>query len=137
MSGDGIAGRFTTGEEFMAAKKILLVDDRKDIQEILQEYGKQKRLEILISENGQDALDTAKEEKPDLIIMRKNIPALDALSVSVLLKETEDTAKIPVVVICPGATGDEKERFRDAGLTGCVEEPVTLEKIKSGLSKWL
>ncbi len=129
--------RFTTGEEFMGAKKILLVDDRKDVQEILQEYGRQKRLEILISENGQDALDTAKEQKPDLIIMRKNIPALDALSVSVLLKETEDTADIPVVVICSGVTGDEKERFRDAGLTGCVEEPVTLDKIQQGLSKWL
>ena len=121
----------------MAAKKILLVDYQKDVQEILQEIGKHERLEVLISENGQDALDTAKEEKPDLIIMRKDIPALDALSVSVLLKETEATAHIPVVVICSGATGDEKERFRDAGLTGCLEEPVTIEKLKTSMKKWL
>ena len=126
-----------TGEEFMAVKKILLVDDRKDIQEILQEYGEEKRGEIIISENGQDALDTGREEKPGLILVRKDIPALDALSVSVLLKETKDTAKIPVVVICSGATSDEKERFRDAGVAGCIEEPLTKEKVAEALDKWI
>ena len=121
----------------MAAKKILLVDYQKNVQNVLQEFGRQKRMEILISENGQDALDTAKEEKPDLIIMRKDIPTLDALSDSVLLKETESTAHIPVIVICSGATGEEKERFRDAGLTGCLEEPITIESLKNSMAKWL
>ncbi len=121
----------------MAAKKILLVDYQKNVQDVIQEFGRQKRKEIIISENGQDALDTAKEEKPDLIIIRKDIPALDALSVSVLLKETEATADIPVVVICSGATSEEKERFRDAGLTACLEEPVTLETLDEALKPWL
>ncbi len=121
----------------MAVKKILLVDDRKDVQDLLQKYGEEKRREILVTENGQDALDTAREEKPGLILVRKDIPALDALSVSVLLKETEDTANIPVVVICPGASPDERERFRDAGVAGCIEEPVSLEKLAQGLDKWL
>ena len=121
----------------MAVKKILLVDDQKDVQDVLQEFGRQKRKDIIISENGQDALDTAKEERPDLIIIRKDIPALDALSVSVLLKETDATADIPVVVICSGASTEEKERFRDAGLTACLEEPITLDKLNDILKKWL
>ena len=121
----------------MAVKKILLVDDQKDVQDVLQEFGRQKRKDIIISENGQDALDTAKEERPDLIIIRKDIPALDALSVSVLLKETDATADIPVVVICSDASTEEKERFRDAGLTACLEEPITLDKLNDILKKWL
>ena len=117
---------------------ILLVDYNKEVIETVRSAVKQAGLRLILAEDGQEALDVAKAKVPDLVIVRKDIPVLDALSMSVLLKQSSETKDIPVVVICPAeASSSELDRLQDAGCSGCIEEPFTLKDLLQKLEDWL
>jgi len=115
---------------------VLLVDDRETVSGMFQEAAARLKLRFFLAEDGQEGLDLAKSEQPDLIVIRRNVPVLDALSMSVLLRQSEKTKDIPIMVICSDTSVSEQERFQDAGCNGCLQEPLDTEKIFARLRDW-
>ena len=116
---------------------ILLVDYNESVIETVRKLANQAGLKLLLAEDGQEGLDLAKAELPDLVIIRKDVPILDALSMSVLLKQSPETDDIPVVLICAVASSSERERLHDAGCSGFIEEPFTANDLLQRLEDWL
>ena len=116
---------------------ILLVDYNESVIETVRKLANQTGLRLLLAEDGQEGLDLAKAELPDLVIIRKDVPILDALSMSVLLKQSPETDDIPVVLICTVASSSERERLHDAGCSGFIEEPFTANDLLQRLEDWL
>jgi len=116
---------------------ILLVDYNESVIETVRKLANQKGLRLLLAEDGQEGLDLAKAELPDLVIIRKDVPMLDALSMSVLLKQSPETDNIPVVLISTAVSSSEKERLHDAGCSGFIEEPFTANDLLQRLEGWL
>ena len=116
---------------------ILLVDYNESVIETVRKLANQNGLRLLLAEDGQEGLDLAKAELPDLVIIRKDVPVLDALSMSVLLKQSPETDNIPVVLICTTVSSLEKERVHDAGCSGFIEEPFTENDLLQRLEGWL
>jgi two-component system cell cycle response regulator DivK len=116
---------------------ILLVDYNESVIETVRKLANQSGLKLLLAEDGQEGLDLAKVELPDLIIIRKDVPILDALSMSVLLKQSPETDDIPVVLICTVGSSSERERLHDAGCSGFIEEPFTANDLLQRLKDWL
>ena len=116
---------------------ILLVDYNESVIETVRKLANQTGLRLLLAEDGQEGLDLAKAELPDLVIIRKDVPILDALSMSVLLKQSPETDNIPVVLICTVASSSERERLHDAGCSGFIEEPFTANDLLQRLEDWL
>ena len=116
---------------------ILLVDYNESVIETVRKLANQNGLRLLLAEDGQEGLDLAKAELPDLVIIRKDVPVLDALSMSVLLKQSPETDNIPVVLICTVASSSERERLHDAGCSGFIEEPFTANDLLQRLEAWL
>ncbi|MEA3385381.1 MAG: response regulator [Thermodesulfobacteriota bacterium] len=116
---------------------ILLVDYNESVIDTVRKLANQSGLKLLLAEDGQEGLDLAKAELPDLIIIRKDVPILDALSMSVLLKQSPETDDIPVVLICMVASSSERERLHDAGCSGFIEEPFTENDLLQRLEDWL
>ena len=116
---------------------ILLVDYNESMIEMARKLADQNGLRLLIAEDGQEGLDLAKAELPDLVIIRKDVPILDALSMSVLLKQSPETEDIPVILICTVASSSERERLHDAGCSGFIEEPFTADDLLQRLEDWL
>lgn len=116
---------------------ILLVDYNESVIETVRKLANQKGLRLLLAEDGQEGLDLAKAELPDLVIIRKDVPVLDALSMSVLLKQSPETDNIPVVLISTEVSSSEKERLHDAGCSGFIEEPFTANDLLQRLEGWL
>lgn len=116
---------------------ILLVDYNESVIETVRKLANQTGFKLLLAEDGQEGLDLAKAELPDLVIIRKDVPILDALSMSVLLKQFTETDDIPVVLICKVASSSERERFHDAGCSGFIEEPFTTNDLLQRLEDWL
>ncbi|MCD4755880.1 MAG: response regulator [Deltaproteobacteria bacterium] len=119
------------------SQTILLVDYNESVIETVRKLANQAGLKLLLAEDGQEGLDLAKAELPDLVIIRKDVPILDALSVSVLLKQSHETESIPVVLICTVASSSERERLHDAGCSGFIEEPFTANDLLQRLEDWL
>jgi two-component system cell cycle response regulator DivK len=116
---------------------ILLVDYNQSVIDTVRKLVNQTGLRLILAEDGQEGLDLVKAELPDLIIIRKDVPVLDALSMSVLLKQSPKTQDIPVIVICTMASSSERERFHDAGCIDFIEEPFTVNDLLQRLEDWL
>ena len=84
----------------MADKKtILTVDDEVDILTVLSMRLSDTGYNVLKADNGLDAIDVAKQKKPDLIILDILMPHMDGMTVSQRLKEDRDTKDIPIIFL--------------------------------------
>ncbi|NPA93971.1 MAG: response regulator [Thermodesulfobacteria bacterium] len=116
---------------------VLLVDDRPEGKKIFSQIAEEFPFDLLVAEDGQEGFDLAREHEPDLIVIRKNVPILNAQSVSVLLKQSPNTEKIPILVICPDYSPDDEEKFQDAGCNDCIKDLDEVDIVISKLKEWL
>jgi DNA-binding response OmpR family regulator len=81
------------------SKTILAVDDEKHIVRLVQINLQKEGYNVVTASNGREALDKVNAERPDLIIMDVMMPELDGFGALKILKEDEDTATIPVIML--------------------------------------
>ncbi len=116
---------------------VLLVDDKPEGKKIFSRIAQDFPFDLLVAEDGQEGFDIAREQEPDLIVIRKNVPILNAMSVSVLLKQSANTDKIPILVICPDFSPEDQEKFQDAGCNDCIKDLQETDIVISKLKEWL
>lgn len=95
----------------MTKKKILIVDDEKDILTVLEKRLSIAGYGVLKADNGKDALTIAKNENPDLIILDIVMPEIDGPMVAEMLKQDPNTKDIPVMFLTCLLTKPEEEKF--------------------------
>jgi two-component system alkaline phosphatase synthesis response regulator PhoP len=97
------------------AKRILAVDDESDVLLVVKAGLENEGFQVLTASNGIDALDVAREERPDLIVLDVMMPKMNGFEVLRELKAGEATATIPVVML----TGlSDSQKIRQAILSG-------------------
>ena len=101
--------------------KILIVEDERDIVDLLQYNLQEAGFETDYVRNGADALHRAVEKSPDLILLDLMLPEVDGLIVCRLLKNDPRTKNIPIVMV----TAKAEERDRIAGLELGVDDYIT------------
>lgn len=100
----------------MARGKILVVEDDKDILNLVAWHLKAADYEVLKAEDGVSGLDMATREKPDLIVLDLMLPGMDGLDVCKALKRHHGTASIPIIMLT--ARGEEADRILGLELGG-------------------
>lgn len=90
----------------MSAKKILIVDDEKDIRDLVLAYLEREGYKVFEASNGKDALNTARTIKPDLVILDIMLPGLNGLEVLSTLRRDSD-----VYVIMLTAKAEEVDKL--------------------------
>ena len=120
-------------------KRILLVDDEKDMVFAVKLQLEAKGYEVTTAYDGQEALDKARREKPNLIILDLMLPKIDGYKVCRMLKFDEKYKKIAIIMFTARVQkSDEKIGFEvgaDAYITKPFEPQVLLAKIKELLKK--
>jgi two-component system cell cycle response regulator DivK len=115
--------------------KILLVEDNEMNRDMLSRRLVRNGFEIVMAVNGQEGLDLASSENPDLILLDMSLPIVDGWEAARRLKADATTAKIPVIALTAHAMVQDKEKALAAGCddfdTKPVELPRLLEKINS------
>lgn len=108
----------------MAGETILIVEDsalnRKLVETVLQPYG----YHLLIAVNGEEGVEVATREKPDLILMDVQMPKLSGYDATRILKAQPETARIPIVALTAHAMEGERERAASAGCDGYLTKPI-------------
>lgn len=116
------------------AKKILLIDDELDIVKLVESRLKINGYEVVVALDGQEALEKAREEKPDLILLDLMLPKLSGYKVCRMLKFDEKYKHIPIIMFTARVQeNDEKLGFEvgaDAYITKPFKPEVLLEKVK-------
>ncbi len=93
----------------MAKNSILVVEDDSDILQLLSYNLQASGFEVFTAGDGYDALNSAKSQLPDLIILDLMIPGMDGFEVCKELKRSSDTQRIPVIMLT--AKGEEIDRI--------------------------
>ncbi|MFH2137503.1 MAG: response regulator [Candidatus Omnitrophota bacterium] len=120
-------------------KKILLVDDEQDIVTVVTARLKANDYEVIVAYDGEAALEMAKTQNPDLIILDLMLPKMDGYKVCGLLKNDVRYSKIPIIMFTARAQEEDvllgKEMGADDYITKPFDSMVLLEKISLLISK--
>lgn len=123
----------------MEKRKILLVDDEKDLVYAVTLQLEANNYEVLIASDGQEALDKTRRDKPDLIILDLMLPKIDGFKVCRILKFDGKYKKIPIIMFTARAQESDqelgKEVCADAYITKPFEPQVLLAKVKELLKE--
>lgn len=115
--------------------RILIADDYEDNRELLRLILSTAAYEVLEARDGQECVDVAKSQRPDLIMVDLSMPRLDGWEVFRVLKEDPDTSSIPCVAATAYALSD-RERALEAGFSAYLTKPfhtAELLEVVSGL----
>ncbi|OGR62732.1 MAG: hypothetical protein A2X31_06360 [Elusimicrobia bacterium GWB2_63_22] len=91
----------------MAQKKILLVEDDRQMLEVMRRFLENHDFSVIFTDNGSEALMMAGDSRPDLAVVDAVLPGLDGFELCRALKTSPGTARIPVIMISGGRTEDE------------------------------
>lgn len=109
--------------------KILIADDREDNLGLLREWLSSQDYYVRCARDGREALDMARKDHPDLVLVDKVMPEVDGLSVTRELKKEDPT--IPIIVL----TGREDTRraaiFEDTGADDLIMKPFQYEEVET------
>lgn len=112
----------------MAGKKILIVDDNQMNLELASDLLEVNGYQVLQAEDAKTGIDIAKEEKPDLILMDIQLPGMDGLQATSILKADPATRDIPVVALTAHAMKGDEENVLKAGCVGYISKPIDTRK---------
>ncbi len=104
--------------------RILVVDDIATNRLILQAKLSSAYFEVLLAENGEQALDIATNEMPDMVLLDVMMPGIDGYAVCSRLKRNPDTAHIPVIMITAANEQSERVRGFQAGADDFLNKPI-------------
>ncbi|MFL5753795.1 MAG: response regulator [Bacteroidia bacterium] len=120
-------------------KKILLIEDNKDVRENTAEILKLAQYDVVTAANGKIGVELAQKEKPDLIICDIMMPVLDGHGVLHLLTKNEDTAGIPFIFLTAKAERGDFRKGMEMGaddyLTKPFDDVELLSAIETRLKK--
>ena len=106
--------------------RILVVEDNQLSLKLLKQLLTAHGYEVLESPEGLQALDLARDEQPDLILMDIRLPDISGLEVTRLLKQDDRTKTIPIVAVTALASPDDEKKGLESGCDAYIPKPITL-----------
>jgi len=106
-------------------EKILIVEDEKDIVKMLEYNLKKEGFQVISSRDGEEALDMAVRDNPDLVILDLMLPGLDGLEVCKILKKEAKTAQIPIIMLTAKSQESDKVVGLELGADDYVTKPFS------------
>lgn len=113
----------------MKKGKILVVDDEVNITQILEFSIGSEGYEVITAQNGEDAIDKARREQPDLIILDIMMPKIDGYEACRILKANPLTKNIPVVLLTAKGRDIDKRLGYEVGATDYIIKPFSPNKL--------
>jgi two-component system alkaline phosphatase synthesis response regulator PhoP len=121
----------------MASAKILIVDDDQDIRQLLAYRLKARGYEAIFAGDAIAAVNQARKEKPDLILLDLMLPAGDGYVVLERLKAMPALDGIPVIIVSARDPLAEEERFITSGADAFFRKPFDHEQLLTAISRAL
>jgi two-component system cell cycle response regulator DivK len=120
-----------------ARKKVLIVEDNelnmKLFHDLLTAFGYQ----TIQTRDGTKALELARSEKPDLVLMDIQLPEVSGLDVTKWLKSDPELAGIPVIAVTAFAMKGDEQRIREGGCEAYLSKPISVASFIATVKRFL
>ena len=109
--------------------KILLVEDDEANRDMLSRRLQRRGLEVILAVDGEQAIDMAKTQSPDLILMDMSLPVIDGWQATRSLKSESATCAIPIIALTAHAMVSDREKSLAAGCDDYDTKPIELNRL--------
>ena len=117
--------------------KILLVEDNEMNRDMLSRRLIKRGFEVAMAVDGQQGLDMAGSENPDLILLDMSLPVMDGWDVARNLKSDDELKNIPVIALTAHAMSGDREKALEAGCDEYDTKPVEFKRLLEKISAQL
>ena len=117
--------------------KILLVEDNELNRDMLSRRLKRKGFEVICAEDGQEGIDVAQSESPDIVLMDLSLPVVDGWAASKKLKSEATTKSIPIIALTAHAMKGDREKAIEAGCDDYDTKPIDFKRLLDKINKLL
>lgn len=118
-------------------KRILVVDDEVPLVRLVKVKLESHHYEVLTAHDGQEGLEKARREKPDLIILDIMLPKMNGYEICQLLKFDEKYSKIPVVMLTAKVQEEDKALGKETGADEYMTKPFDMNDLLAVIEKCL
>ena len=119
----------------MAAKRILIVEDSKDLAEGLKKHLESFGFEVLLAHDGDAGLETAFAEIPNLILLDLMLPKTDGYTICKTLKQSKKCKNVPIIFLSGRAHEEEKILGLSYGADDYVTKPFDFADLLSRIKR--
>jgi len=109
--------------------KILLVEDNEMNRDMLSRRLERRGYTVVMAVDGQQGVDMARSEQPDLILLDMSLPVIDGWEAARQIKSDEATRAIPLIALTAHAMAGDKEKALQAGCDEYDTKPVELPRL--------
>lgn len=117
--------------------KILIVEDEEKNLYLVHFLLEKAGFRTVEARDGEEAIERASQEIPDLIVMDMQLPKLDGYEATRRIKADKNLAHIPVVALTAYAMKGDREKTQEAGCTGYIEKPIDPATFVDEVKKFL
>ena len=119
------------------SKTFLIVDDSASMRQLIAFTIKDAGYEVLLAENGRDALEKMSRAKVDMVITDLNMPEMDGISFIRELRGKADYKFVPIVMLTTESQEAKKQQGRAAGASGWIVKPFSPSQLMDVVKKFL
>src|SRR5262245_64476369 len=117
-------------------KKILSVEDNNDSREMLGLFLTKLGHQVIRAINSNEAIRFAEAECPDLILMDLDLPDVDGIKTTAILKQNPKTSRIPVVAVTAWMSALSEEKASRVGIVSYLIKPVSPQTLKETIREY-
>jgi CheY-like chemotaxis protein len=118
-------------------KRVLLVEDNQRTVDVLSQELKLLGYEVLAVRSGEEAIDKATDEHPDLILMDIRMPKMDGLEAVARIRDNPATRSIPIIAATGNALPGDREKCLAGGCDDYLAKPFTHRELRAAIENLL
>jgi two-component system cell cycle response regulator DivK len=118
-------------------KTVLIVEDNELNMKLFSDLLEAHGYATLKTSNGIEAMELARSDHPDLIIMDIQLPEVSGLEVTRWLKADDDLKSIPVIAVTAFAMKGDEERIREGGCEAYLSKPISISRFLETVRTYL
>ncbi|MFH1925684.1 MAG: response regulator [Chloroflexota bacterium] len=113
----------------MLKEKVMIVEDNPQNMKLIEMLLRSKSYVLLKAYDGEEALDIATREEPDLIVMDMQLPRMSGIEVTKRLRQMPVFSHTPIIALTAYAMRGDKERFLEAGCNAYLSKPISTREL--------
>ncbi len=117
--------------------KILIIDDADETRTLVGRFLQAKGYEVVQAADGNEGLERAAQDRPDLILMDLNMPHMTGFEATGLLKNNSDLRHIPVLALSAETGTGNRDAIYEAGCDGFLAKPIDFPDLLQTIGKHL
>jgi CheY-like chemotaxis protein len=122
--------------DFALSFKVLIVEDYQDTREMIKFMLQTQGYSVVEAENGLDAIEIARRERPDAVLMDMSLPTLDGDQVTRRLRSYPELRNVPIIACTAYNQWEWRMKALLAGCTEFLTKPVDFDRLNALLARY-